>query len=79
MKDSFIIIELLVIIVFIFVLAIGMGACDESKWNNGYCQCGGRWEYEQAVGHRHSTSYIYICDKCGAREEFDKIRQGGHQ
>ena len=74
MKDSYIIIELFVIIVFIFVLGIGMGACNESKWNNGYCKCGGRWEYEQAVGHRYSTSYMYRCNKCGAREEFDKIR-----
>ena len=28
---------------------------DEKVWNNGYCSCGGRWEYQQAVGHRYDT------------------------
>lgn len=27
-------------------------AIDIKQWNNGYCECGGKWEYEQAVGHR---------------------------
>ena len=36
--------------------------------------CGGTWEYEQAVGHKSSTSYIYICRKCGKRIEIYEAR-----
>ena len=39
---------------------------SSSEYNNGICKwCGGNFVYQQAVGHRHGTSYIYICDKCG--------------
>lgn len=38
---------------------------DVLAWNNGYCECGGHWVYEQAVGHAYRTSYVYKCDKCG--------------
>ena len=47
---------------------------DSKLWNNGYCDCGGRWEYEQAVGHKSTTSYIYVCDKCGNRIEISEMR-----
>jgi hypothetical protein len=47
---------------------------DRDRWNNGYHSCGGKWVYEQAVGHRYSTDYIYKCDKCGLREEFLEYR-----
>ena len=47
---------------------------DNDKWNGGYHQCGGKWVYEQAVGHRYSTNYIYKCDKCNMREEFSEYR-----
>ena len=46
---------------------------ESAKWNNGYCECGGHWEYEQAVGHQYSTSYIYRCDNCGKRIEVKSI------
>jgi hypothetical protein len=46
----------------------------ESKWNNGYCECGGKWEYQQAIGHQYTTNYQYKCDKCGKIEEFGKLR-----
>ena len=42
---------------------------DEKLWNNGYCECGGHFEYEQAVGHQYSTTYIYTCDSCGKHIE----------
>lgn len=49
---------------------------DNKLWNGGYCDnCGGNWEYEQAVGHRSSTSYIYICGKCGKRIEISELRK----
>ena len=36
------------------------------RYNNGICRdCGGEYEYDQAVGHYYSTTYIYKCDKCG--------------
>lgn len=38
---------------------------DRVEWNNGYCECGGHWVYEQAVGHAYRTSYLYRCDECG--------------
>ena len=48
---------------------------DDKLWNDGHCDvCGGSWEYEQAVGHRFSTSYIYVCDKCGKRIEIKELR-----
>ncbi len=48
---------------------------DEKLWNNGYCDvCGGTWEYEQAVGHRSETSYIYVCHGCGKRIEISEMR-----
>lgn len=47
---------------------------EDEVWNNGHCSCGGNWEYEQAVGHYSSTTYMYICDKCGKRYEFNDIR-----
>lgn len=48
---------------------------DEKLWNDGHCDvCGGTWEYEQAVGHRSSTSYIYVCTECGKRIELLKVR-----
>ena len=47
---------------------------DEKLWNDGHCDCGGTWEYEQAVGHRSSTSYIYVCEDCGKRIELCEVR-----
>ena len=48
---------------------------DDKLWNGGHCDvCGGTWEYEQAVGHRVSTSYIYVCKNCGKRIEISEVR-----
>jgi len=48
---------------------------DDKEWNNGHCPaCGSEWEYEQAVGHYYSTSYMYVCNKCGRRIEISEIR-----
>ena len=33
-------------------------------WNNGYCTCGEPWVYEQAVGHKSETRFMYHCDNC---------------
>jgi hypothetical protein len=45
-------------------------------WNDGYCKCGGKWEYQEAVGHRYSTNYLYKCDKCGRIVEFENYYGG---
>lgn len=69
------------IITILLVVAIGFVVDkitikhDDKLWNNGHCDiCGGAWEYEQAVGHRSSTSYIYICEDCGKRIEISEVR-----
>lgn len=55
------IILLIVIIIFFIVAEI----VNNNQYNNGICYCGGTFKYEQAVGHRYETRYLYICDKCG--------------
>lgn len=47
---------------------------EEKTWNNGFCSCGGRWEYMHLIGHAYSTYHIYKCDKCGKIHEFLKVR-----
>ena len=48
---------------------------DSDIWNNGIHRgCGGNWVYEQAVGHRYTTNYLYHCDKCGATIEISDKR-----
>lgn len=74
MKD---IISYITSILAIFILAIGVlilcVKCakqnSEKKYNNGYCPCGGHYEYVESVGHMYNTTYIYSCDKCGHKIE----------
>ena len=48
----------------------------QNKWNDGICtECGGDYEFFQAVGHGSSTSYIYKCDSCGKIVEFENIME----
>lgn len=59
-------IKLAALVIIIVVAAIACYSCDQNSWNDGHCPvCGTAWRYEQAVGHRFSTGYIYVCDKCG--------------
>lgn len=58
---SFFIIGIAAIIILLFLDNIISG----EQYNNGICSCGGTFQYEQAVGHRYETRYLYICDKCG--------------
>lgn len=67
------------IILFTVVFILGVvkyhEISDNKLWNGGHCDiCGGTWQYEQAVGHRFATSYIYICDGCQKRIEIREIR-----
>ena len=64
-------IDLIALIILIILLFIFRGIND-SGWNNGYCSCGGKWLYQQAIGHRYETVYLYECDTCGKIQEFYK-------
>ena len=70
------IVTILVVLAALCLLVIGLVRCgrgiDTAEWNNGYCECGGHWRYEQAVGHQYATSYIYKCDECGNRIEIGR-------
>ena len=62
MPPSFIGIGILLLI----LLYILNSCISSATYNNGICSyCGGHYVYSQAVGHRYSTDYIYICDTCG--------------
>lgn len=62
------IIAILLVIVFICI------CCQNNEYNNGVHKgCGGHLVYQQAVGHKYQTSYIFKCDKCGEILEFDSL------
>lgn len=55
-----------IVLVILFIVYIICGISDSNTYNHGTCPyCGGTYVYQQAVGHRYYTEYIYICDKCG--------------
>ena len=60
----------LIMLVIIIIISFVINSANEGQWNNGYCSCGGRWRYQEAVGHSYSTTYIYKCDECGKMKEF---------
>lgn len=67
-----IIIILLVICGFVFI--ISADSSERIKYNDGICkECGGTLIYQQSIGHRYSTSYIFKCDKCHQLFEFDEV------
>ena len=51
---------ILILLAIIFILK----AVNATSWNGGYCSCGGAWRYQQAIGHRFETTFLYQCDKC---------------
>lgn len=44
-----------------------------NPWNNGYCKCGGQYQFSSATNWRGSKDYYYTCDKCGHTEEFSSL------
>lgn len=65
----------LLFVAFFFGITKAIISHEDKLWNGGHCNiCGRAWEYEQAVGHRSSTSYIYVCRKCGKRIELYEVR-----
>lgn len=71
-KYSWEVIGILLLIMAVIWFAEKVWSAD--KYNNGVCEaCGGQYVYQQAVGHRYSTEYIYICDKCGHMIKIDNF------
>ena len=62
----------------VILLCVGLVSCgnavNDTRWNNGYCSCGGKWVYDQPIGHQYSTYFLYECDKCGKTYEFSEKR-----
>lgn len=70
------------IIAILVALAIAFGVAtllykdaegNHDRWNNGYCECGGQYQFSSATNYRGSKDYYYTCDKCGHTEEFHAI------
>lgn len=70
------IIAILVALVISFGVATLLYKEQESnhdRWNNGYCECGGQYQFSSATNYRGSKDYYYTCDECGHTEEFSQI------
>lgn len=70
------------IIAILIALAIAFGLAtliykeaegNRNRWNNGYCECGGQYQFSSATQWRSSKTYYYTCDKCGHTEEFSSL------
>ena len=70
------------IIAILIALAIAFGLAtliykeaegNRNRWNNGYCECGGQYQFSSATNYRGSKDYYYTCDKCGHTEEFSSL------
>lgn len=66
--------EIGILIALLIVTLIVSRGCSSARYNNGICsQCGGKYVYQQAVGHEYFTHYIYRCEKCGKTIEVDTV------
>ena len=70
-------------ILLMIILFIADSKADKKAWNNGFCECGGRWEYVDILhnvnyvkdyGFQENKKYIYKCNKCGKMHEFNELR-----
>lgn len=46
---------------------------NHNRWNNGYCECGGQYQFSSATNWRGSKDYYYTCDKCGHTKQFSSL------
>lgn len=58
-----------IIVLFFTILIIGSsvlcGIENKKTWNDGYCECGGRWKLVAVSDTDHSSrTKYYICDEC---------------
>ena len=75
---------IIIVIAFMVVIvgSIMAGMNDINTWNNGYCECDGKWQYVESVTHTSrskentttTVTYIYQCDRCGKMHEFLVLR-----
>lgn len=57
---------LAIFIILAIILCLVQSCVSSNAYNNGVCpRCGGNYVFKETVGHRYSTHYIYVCDKCG--------------
>lgn len=64
-----------ILFVFVIVLVILAVRLDHKMWNNGYCECDGRWTYVQTIYYGNNTrTYLYKCNRCGKLYEFNEVR-----
>lgn len=60
------------ILVFGAMIGLAIGICtleaaiDKDTWNNGYCHCGGEFEFSNAAHRKNAGNYYYYnCQNCG--------------
>ena len=59
-------ITILILIGVLLLLSLIQGCSSSTAYNNGTCPyCGEAYQFKETVGHRYSTHYIYVCNKCG--------------
>lgn len=62
------------IIILFIIIAVICIISHKPQHINGICaECGGQYEFVQAVGHKYDTSYIYKCNECGKMIEIDYL------
>lgn len=70
------------VIAVLVAMAIGFGVAtllykeqesNHDRWNNGYCECGGQYQFSSATNYRGSRDYYYTCDRCGHTERFTQL------
>lgn len=60
---------LLVIVAFAIIVTLEIKAptqkdTDTKLWNNGFCVCGEKWEYDRTVRYIQGDVYYFKCKKC---------------
>lgn len=57
---------LAIAIILVIIVFLVQSCVSSNAYNNGICpHCGGNYVFKETVGHRYTTHYIYVCDKCG--------------
>lgn len=82
LAEAIIVAAILLLLIGVVGSAIYSHVENERLWNNGYCECDGKWVYVDSVTQiskssdtvRTCTTYIYKCDRCGRMHEFDELR-----
>ena len=77
--ETCVVIGIILMIILLVMLGLFAGIYNEKAeleaYNNGVCkQCGGKYEYLQAIGHKDYTTYLYKCRQCGKMLELSEAR-----